>query len=168
MALVPQQNTPSSQPWYPPRSGYSHEPKPKRTLAVRSHTGNSNRHDQSMAKGSRFSVCQRTVGEHPLPNYGPVIFVNRPVRTRTPGGVGRGSSKLPFTRLSALFISFLRATLSSAMPFILDSLFFCQLRVPPCQVGTAAVANRGCRNHGSSRGIRWHKKSTDRTMSEQC
>ncbi len=25
-----------------------------------------------------------------LPGYGPVIFVNRPVRTRTPGGVGAG------------------------------------------------------------------------------
>jgi hypothetical protein len=30
----------------------------------------------------------------------PGIFVNRPVRTRMPGGVGRGREKLPLTRLS--------------------------------------------------------------------
>jgi hypothetical protein len=35
----------------------------------------------------------------PLPDYGPVGSVNRPVRTRMRGGVGRGNLKLPFTRL---------------------------------------------------------------------
>ena len=34
-----------------------------------------------------------------LPGYGPVIFVNRPVRTRMPGGVGAGGEKPPATRL---------------------------------------------------------------------
>jgi hypothetical protein len=44
-----------------------------------------------MAKGSRVSVPQRAVGEYPLPDYGPVGSVNRLVRTRMLGGVGRGS-----------------------------------------------------------------------------
>lgn len=52
-----------------------------------------------MAQGTRASVCQGAVGEHSLPNYGPVISVNRPVRTRTRGGVGAGGSKPPATRL---------------------------------------------------------------------
>jgi len=30
------------------------------------------------------------VGEHPLPSYGSVDSVNRPVRTRMLGGVGAG------------------------------------------------------------------------------
>jgi len=42
------------------------------------------------------------VGSHSLPGYGPVISVNRPVRTRMPGGVGAGGEKPPATRLAAL------------------------------------------------------------------
>ena len=61
--------------------------------------GNANGHDQQMAQGSRVAVCQRPVGEHSLPGYGPVISVNRPVRTRMPGGVGAGGEKPPATRL---------------------------------------------------------------------
>jgi hypothetical protein len=42
------------------------------------------------------------VGEHPLPSYGSVLSVNRPVRTRMLGGVGAGGEKPPATRLGAL------------------------------------------------------------------
>jgi hypothetical protein len=56
-----------------------------------------------MAQGSRATVCQRAVGEHSLPGYGPVISVNRPVRTRLPGGVGAGGEKPPATRLCLIF-----------------------------------------------------------------
>ena len=61
--------------------------------------GNADGHDQRLAQGSRASVCQRAVGEHPLPGYGPVISVNRPVQTRMPGGVEAGGEKPPATRL---------------------------------------------------------------------
>jgi hypothetical protein len=59
-------------------------------------------HDQQMAHGSRAAVCQRAVGSHSLPGYGPVISVNRPVRTRMPGGVGAGGEKPLATRLSTI------------------------------------------------------------------
>jgi hypothetical protein len=39
------------------------------------------------------------VGKHPLPGYGSVTPGNRLVRTRMLGGVGRGSERLPLTRL---------------------------------------------------------------------
>lgn len=55
--------------------------------------GNPSRDDRSMAQGSRVSGCQRTVGQHSLPGYGKVRFVNRPVRTRTQSGVGAGGEK---------------------------------------------------------------------------
>ena len=54
-----------------------------------SHAGHTDRHGQSMAQGSGSSVCQRAVGDHSLPDYGPVGSVNRLVRTRMLGGVGR-------------------------------------------------------------------------------
>ena len=38
------------------------------------------------------------MGENSLPNYGSVVSVNRPVRTRMPGGVGAGGEKPPATR----------------------------------------------------------------------
>jgi hypothetical protein len=44
------------------------------------------------------------VGETSLPGYGPVTLLNRPVRTRMPGGVGRGGEKPPLTRL-AIYLS---------------------------------------------------------------
>ena len=51
------------------------------------------------AGGSGSSVCQRAVGEHSLPDYGPVGPANRPCElvlslsreTRMLGGVRRGS-----------------------------------------------------------------------------
>ena len=49
--------------------------------------------------GTRVDICQRTVGENSLPGYGPVILMNRPVRTRMRGGVGAGGEKPPATRL---------------------------------------------------------------------
>jgi hypothetical protein len=55
-----------------------------------------------MAEGSRSHICQRTVGETSLPGQGPVTLLNRPVRTRMPGGVGRGGEKPPLTRLGNL------------------------------------------------------------------
>jgi|LGVE01.1.fsa_nt_gb hypothetical protein len=42
-----------------------------------------------MALGTGAVLNQRTVGAYPLPGYGPVVFVNRLVRTRMLGGVGR-------------------------------------------------------------------------------
>jgi hypothetical protein len=49
--------------------------------------------DQQMAQGSESVVCQRMVGEHPLPCYGAVAHGNRLVRTRMPGcGEGEGNS----------------------------------------------------------------------------
>ena len=64
--------------------------KPQRAVATIPDTGNANGHDQRLAQGSRASVCQRAVGSHSPPGYGPVISVNRPERTRMPGGVGAG------------------------------------------------------------------------------
>ena len=51
-----------------------------------SHPRYPDRHDQQVAQGSGASVCQRAVGQHPLPGYGPVDSVDRPVRTRMRGG----------------------------------------------------------------------------------
>ena len=75
--------------------------KPQRTVATIPDAGDANGHDQRLAQGSRASICQRAVGSHSLPGYGSVISVNRPVRTRMPGGVGAGGEKPPATRLYA-------------------------------------------------------------------
>jgi len=73
--------------------------KPQRAVATIPDAGFANGHDQRLAQGSRASICQRAVGSHSLPGYGPVISMNRPVRTRMPGGVGAGGEKPPATRL---------------------------------------------------------------------
>ena len=44
---------------------------------------------------------QRAVSDI-LADYGPLVFGNRPVRTRTPGGVGAGGEKPPATRFGFL------------------------------------------------------------------
>jgi len=44
-----------------------------------------------------------------LTDYGPFGFGNRPVRTRTPGGVGAGGEKPPATRLYVFISIFLLA-----------------------------------------------------------
>jgi hypothetical protein len=76
-----------------------------------------------MAQGSRFVICQRAVGEHPLPGYGPVGLVKRPVRTRMLGVVGAGGEKPPATRLAFRYFFFLglcvfSLTLNSTIFFI--------------------------------------------------
>jgi len=48
-----------------------------RPLATLTHAGYPDRYDQSMAQGSRFAVCSKSVGEDSLPGYGPVISGNR-------------------------------------------------------------------------------------------
>ena len=40
---------------------------------------------------TRFGLYKEIVGEHSLSGYDPITFVNRPVRTRMQGGLGRGS-----------------------------------------------------------------------------
>jgi hypothetical protein len=79
----------------------------QRSLADVSFTGNHVGPDQSTAEGSgtcpqeRISdVCQRTVGKHSLPDYGPVCFVNRRMRTRmrvsgVVWGAGEKNPRLP-------------------------------------------------------------------------
>ena len=47
-----------------------------------------------------------TVGEHSLPNYGPVGSVKRPVRTRMQGVVEAGGEKPPAIRLGNAFLGF--------------------------------------------------------------
>jgi hypothetical protein len=44
------------------------------------------------------------MGENSLPDYCSVVSVNRPVRTRMPGGVGAGGEKPPATRLDPLLL----------------------------------------------------------------
>src|SRR6266498_118499 len=73
---------------------------PKRTVGHVTQASRSYRYDQQVSEGSRSYICQRTVGEDPLPGYGPVTSANRPVRTRMPGGVGARGEKPPATRLA--------------------------------------------------------------------
>lgn len=42
------------------------------------------------------SIYQRAVGEHSLPDYGPVNSMNRTVQTCIPGGVGRRINSLKY------------------------------------------------------------------------
>ena len=60
------------------------------------------------------------MGEHSLSGYGPIDLVNRPVRTRMPGGVGAGGEKPPATRLDLIYIIL-------ANDHILHNKFYCQL-----------------------------------------
>ncbi|MFZ2960960.1 MAG: hypothetical protein WA705_29115, partial [Candidatus Ozemobacteraceae bacterium] len=52
------------------------------------------------------------LGEDSLPGYGPVKFMNRRMRTRMSGGVGRGRKNLPLTRLALLPINIQSAAYS--------------------------------------------------------
>ena len=63
---------------------------PKRPVETGANVCNANRHDQSMVKETGSHICQRTVSEHSLSGHGPIVYMNRPVRTRMPGGVGAG------------------------------------------------------------------------------
>ena len=99
MALGKNQGEGASQAGNVASRGHLCGNKPQRAVATIPDAGNANGHDQRLAQGSRASICQRAVGSHSLPGYGPVIPVNRPVRTRMPGGVGAGGEKPPATRL---------------------------------------------------------------------
>ncbi len=78
----------------------------KRTLTPGSHPRYPDRYNQQVAQGSGAFVCQRAVGQHPLPGSGLVDSVNRPVRTRMRGGVGAGGEKPPATRLGLLLVKY--------------------------------------------------------------
>ena len=66
-------------------------------METRTYAGNPDRYDPDFigTQGTRLSICQRTVGEHSLPGYGPIGSVNRPVRTRMPWWCGEGELKTP-------------------------------------------------------------------------
>ena len=106
---------------------------PQRAMAPFSDVGNANGHDQQMAQGSRAAICQRAVGSHSLPGYGPVISVNRPVRTRMPGGVGAGGEKPPATRLAVFFEQCLKTAYDLSNDFLRDSSDAGHFARPPVQ-----------------------------------
>lgn len=84
VALRPDQSPQSSQARYPPRSEYSPETKSKRSLAVHSYAGNSDRHDhQWLKEQGLLSVKELWVNIHYSRPNGGISSVNRPVRTRT-------------------------------------------------------------------------------------
>ena len=82
--------------------GYQRSHEPQRPVAAVVNACDAKRHDQYMVEESGFGVCQGIVVQHSLPGYGPELSVNRPVRTRMPGGVGAGGwgRKTPATRLA--------------------------------------------------------------------
>ncbi|NIA11829.1 MAG: hypothetical protein GWP10_19420 [Nitrospiraceae bacterium] len=69
-----------------------------------------------MAWQTGTGLHQETVDQDSLPGYGPVIFVNCPVRTRMQGGVGRGR-KTPFTRLGIYYIYYIYCFSSRHRPY---------------------------------------------------
>jgi hypothetical protein len=91
MALCPHQGARTPETGNLSECGHLRGHQPEGAMAPGSDPGYSDWYEQPMAKEPRVSVCQRAVGEYPLPDYGPVGSVNRLVRTRTLGGVGRGS-----------------------------------------------------------------------------
>lgn len=84
----------ASEAGYIPQCGNPGGPQSKRPAAPLPDTGDPKRYDQPMA-----SVCQRAVGANPLPGYGKVRFVNRPVPTRMRGGGEAEGEKPPANRL---------------------------------------------------------------------
>jgi len=113
MALLPHQGSRADEARNFPAHSYIGRHESKRTLEALTHAGHPVGHDQSMAQASRFAVCQRSVGKHPLspsrgygtgPGYGSVALGNRLVRTRMPGGVGAGGEIPPATRLCKLLL----------------------------------------------------------------
>ena len=91
VALCSNKGTGASKAGYLSIYGFIGSYQPERPLAHCQDARNTDRYDQPMGQGSRAFICQRAVGEYSLPDYGPVISVNRPVWTRMRGGVGRGS-----------------------------------------------------------------------------
>ena len=90
VALLPHQGTQTAQARNFTACCYLGWPQPKRPVASGADVGHAKWHDQAMAQGSRIGIRQGTMGEHSLSGYGPMIFMNRPVRTRMRGGVGAG------------------------------------------------------------------------------
>jgi len=110
VAVVPHQDSESAQPRSPTWDFHQSRTEPRRSVGHVPQAGRSARYDQQVAERSRSHICQRTVGEDPLPGYGPVTSANRPVRTRMPGGVGAGGEKPPATRLYGLYHQHLSST----------------------------------------------------------
>ncbi len=68
-------------------------------LASRKDRSPQRRPVQCLSQRAGAYVNQITVDQDSLPGYGPVIYANRLVRTRMPGGVGAGGENPPATRL---------------------------------------------------------------------
>ena len=81
----------SSRSWHVQEAGNPHQPESERSVASREDHGYPSRNDEQMAIRSGIGKHQETVGEHSLSGQGPITSGNRLVRTRMPGGVGRGS-----------------------------------------------------------------------------
>jgi len=99
VALLPHESTQSAASGNVSEDGYKRRPEPQRTVAAVANACDAKRHDQCVAEATRVGIYQRPVGQHSLPGYGPELSVNRPVRTRMPGGVGAGGEIPPATRL---------------------------------------------------------------------
>ena len=67
----------------------------KSYLALIKDVCNSSWYDQSVAQETRANFYQRAMGFFSLPEQDEVVFMNRPVRTRMQGGVGRGANYSP-------------------------------------------------------------------------
>jgi len=72
-------------------------------MAAVADIGHADRDDQQVACETGSIICQRSMGENSLPGYGPVGSLNRLVRTRMLGGVGRAGEKPALTRLAIIF-----------------------------------------------------------------
>ena len=106
VALLPHESEQASESGRVSEDGYQRGPEQKRPVAAVTHACDAKRYDQCMVEDSGVGVCQGAVGQHSLPGYGPELSVNRPVRTRMPGGVGAGGEKPPATRLASLVSRF--------------------------------------------------------------
>ena len=100
LAVHPDKSSGTPQTGNFPESSHRRRAQQEKSMENRTYLGNPDRHDQSVAQESRFNICQRAVGEHSLPGYGPVDSVKRPVRTRMRGTVGAGGERPPATRLA--------------------------------------------------------------------
>ncbi len=103
MAQVP--NLGSEAACFLNRTVYRHSGRsePQRSVGHVPQTGGPFRHDQPMAEGSRFSFCQRPVGEAALPGYGPVVSSKRLGSDPHAGWCGGWGSKTPGYPIRAFF-----------------------------------------------------------------
>ena len=70
----------------------------QRPVAQRQNQGHSNRNIKQLAYKNRFDLRERSVGENSLSGHGPIKFMNRRMRTRMSGGVGRRGESPLFAR----------------------------------------------------------------------